>query len=32
MWKERENQDRLPPDGHFLLDVIRSMDEELDRD
>lgn len=32
MWKERENQDRLAPDGHFLLDVIRSMDEELDRD
>ena len=29
---ERENQDRLAPDGHLLLDVIRSMEEELDRD
>ena len=32
MWKERENQERLAPDGHLLLDVIRSMEEELDRD
>lgn len=32
MWKERASQDRLAPDGHVLLDVIRSMEEDLDRD
>lgn len=32
MWKERASQDRLAPEGHVLLDVIRSMEEDLDRD